>query len=132
MIASIVVMGHVTIGFLWNRSNVRVHETKPGCHARGRVLVHTRSLHTGSFSGWQTCWYSAFCLCRQHDRDEAPAPALPPHRMHRYDITSIRYTKWISQERLQHHHNVLSRVYVSLPVVQAKDSFFPAPVMTVP
>lgn len=43
--------------------------------------------------------------------------------MYRHDITSIRYTKQKNQERLQHHHNVLFRVSVSLPVVQAKDSF---------
>lgn len=67
MIASIVVMGHVTIGFLWNRSNVRVHETKPGCHARGRVLVHTRSLHTGSLAN-----LLVFCIL--------PVPAARPRR----------------------------------------------------
>ncbi|KAL2291531.1 hypothetical protein FJTKL_12914 [Diaporthe vaccinii] len=44
--------------------------------------------------------------------------------VYRHDITSIRYTNQKSQERLQHHHNVLSRVSVSLSVVQAKDSFF--------
>lgn len=43
--------------------------------------------------------------------------------VYRHDITSISYTKQQSQERLQHHHNVLSRVSVSLSVVQAKDSF---------